>query len=78
MLANTHALVISFGRKPILQLALASTLMSVGWSCFVISHPDTLPVELSILSPLFAVFGGGAGTAVNVIHSIIADVATDK
>ncbi|KAL8377926.1 hypothetical protein RB595_008555 [Gaeumannomyces hyphopodioides] len=67
-----------FGRKPILRASFAGIIMSICWSCFVISRPDLMPVELTLLGSLFAVFGGGPGTAVTVIHAIIADVATDK
>ncbi|KLU91073.1 hypothetical protein MAPG_09596, partial [Magnaporthiopsis poae ATCC 64411] len=67
-----------FGRKPILRASLASIVMSICWSCFVISRPDLMPVEFSLFASLFAVFGGGVGTAVTIVHAIIADVATDK
>ncbi|KAL8287936.1 hypothetical protein RB600_003730 [Gaeumannomyces tritici] len=67
-----------FGRKPILWASFAGILMSICWSCFVISRPDLMPVELTLLGTLFAVFGGGPATAVTVIHAVIADVATDK
>lgn len=69
---------LSFGRKPILRASFASIAMSICWSCFVIGRPDLMPVEFTLFASLFAVFGGGVGTAMTVIHAIIADVATDK
>ena len=39
---------------------------------------DIFPVRLILLSPFFSIFGGGLTVLTAVIHSIIADVATEK
>jgi MFS family permease len=66
------------GRKPMLLLSFCSIVMGGIWSMAVLTRWDIFPIRLLLISPFFAFFGGGVSVLTAVIHSIIADVATDK
>lgn len=48
------------------------------WTTIVLARWDIFPISLMLLSPFFSVFGGGLPVTVAVIHSIIADVTTER
>lgn len=66
------------GRKPIFRLSFVSVILGGTWSLIVLYRWDIFPVRLIWISPFFAMFGGGLPVTVAVIHSIIADVATER
>lgn len=69
---------IRIGRKPVLWSSYLSLIISGTWSATVLMNPHIMPIELVLLSPLFLVFGGGIDVNIAVIHTIIADVASDR
>ncbi|KAL1855338.1 hypothetical protein VTK73DRAFT_8576 [Phialemonium thermophilum] len=66
------------GRKPIFRLSFASVGLGAVWTGTILYNSHIFPIRLMLLAPLFYVFGGGVSVMVAVIHSIIADVATEK
>jgi PCFT/HCP family folate transporter-like MFS transporter 1/3 len=61
-----------------LLLSFGSLLLGGTWTIIVLVRPDVFPVRLILLSPFFNIFGGGLVVITAAIHSIIADVATEK
>lgn len=66
------------GRKPIFRIAYAGVILSFLCTFAVLLRSDIFPVQALLVSPVFTVVGGGLSVTVAVIHSMIADVTTER
>lgn len=68
------------GRKPIILLSTAGSILSLAWELAVISFQGILPVQLILTGPLFNVVGGGGTVLVANLYSMASDMvaATDR
>ncbi len=66
------------GRKPILRLAYGGFIAQFLWTFLVLWRWDVIPIELVLVTPLFAVAGGGVDVAIAVTYSIVADVTAER
>ncbi|KAJ5897641.1 Major facilitator superfamily domain general substrate transporter [Penicillium tannophilum] len=64
------------GRKPILYLAFAGSILSKGWKLFVLAFPSILPVQYILAGPLFLVVGGGLAVQLAALNSIASDLVS--
>ncbi|PKY09062.1 MFS general substrate transporter [Aspergillus campestris IBT 28561] len=62
------------GRKPIIILSMAGTLLSLAWELAVIAMPRIIRVEFILAGPLFAVVGGGNTVLLANLYSIASDL----
>ncbi|PLB37448.1 MFS general substrate transporter [Aspergillus candidus] len=66
------------GRKPIIILSMAGTLLSLAWELAVIGMPRVIRVEFILAGPLFAVVGGGNTVLLANLYSIASDLVAQS
>jgi len=66
------------GRKRVLLLALCGILLQMSWQLVVCWFPETLPLRLVWIAPLFMMIGGGDAIATNMVYAMISDLCTDS
>ncbi|KAJ5656625.1 Major facilitator superfamily domain general substrate transporter [Penicillium longicatenatum] len=64
------------GRKPILYLAFAGSILSKSWILFVLAFPSVLPVQYVLAGPLFLVVGGGLAVQLAALNSVASDLVS--
>ena len=68
------------GRKPIILLATAGSILSLVWELSVLGFERVMPVELILVGPIFNVVGGGSTVLVANLYSMVSDMvaSTDR
>ncbi|EXV03388.1 MFS transporter [Metarhizium robertsii] len=65
------------GRKPVLWLSLAGIFVSGLWIAVVLALGQRISIYIILISPVFAVVGGGSTVLVSAIYSVVADVVCE-
>ncbi|KAI8961983.1 MFS general substrate transporter [Daldinia sp. FL1419] len=66
------------GRKPVVALALAGSLLGILWAMAVVYFHNVFPVELIWLGSLGNFIGGGSAVISGIVLSMIADSTTEE
>ncbi|KAF3384236.1 hypothetical protein DPV78_012936 [Talaromyces pinophilus] len=68
------------GRKPIILLATAGSILSLLWELSVLGFERVMPVQLILVGPIFNVVGGGSTVLVANLYSMVSDMvaSTDR
>ncbi|KAI1649890.1 MFS general substrate transporter [Daldinia loculata] len=66
------------GRKPVVALALAGSLLGIIWAMTVVYFHNIFPVELIWLGSLGNFLGGGSAVISGIVLSMIADSTTEE
>ncbi|KID89282.1 major facilitator superfamily transporter [Metarhizium guizhouense ARSEF 977] len=65
------------GRKPVLWLSLTGIFVSGLWIAVVLALGQRISIYIILISPVFAVVGGGSTVLVSAIYSVVADVVCE-
>lgn len=65
------------GRKPVLWLSLIGIVISSLWIAAVLALGQSISIYVILVSPVFAVIGGGSTVLVSAIYSVVADVVSE-
>ncbi|PTB62258.1 hypothetical protein BBK36DRAFT_1172814 [Trichoderma citrinoviride] len=66
-----------YGRKRMLQLSIAGTILAQAFDAVICRFPTTFPVHLMGLKGLWALFGGGSTVLSAMIFTIASDISPD-
>ncbi|KAH8649270.1 major facilitator superfamily domain-containing protein [Xylariales sp. PMI_506] len=66
-----------YGRTVVLGLSLLGVTLSQAFTVLICSYPETFPLRLTWLAPLFLLIGGGIMVTITMIYAIVADVSTE-
>lgn len=68
------------GRKPIILLSTAGSILSLVWELTVLGFESVMPVQLILVGPMFNVVGGGSTVLVANLYSMASDMvaSTDR
>lgn len=65
------------GRKPVLWLSLIGIVISGLWIAAVLALGQRISIYVILISPAFAIVGGGSTVLVSAIYSVVADVVSE-
>ncbi|UKZ65104.1 uncharacterized protein TrAtP1_006304 [Trichoderma atroviride] len=66
-----------YGRKRILQLSIAGTILAQAFDAVICRFPETFPIHLMGLKGLWALLGGGSTVFSAMIFTISSDISLD-